>query len=231
MTNMNIAFINQIYTTNEVRIGTWVDGKPLYRKVFLDDTTFLPQLNGLTVVEDVDCLITQTGIVRQKTVGADSSFQNFGFPFSSESEYVITKKTLDNELKLFVVGNWSIYILTAIFEYTKTTDEPENLSLISQVYSVNETRVGTWIDGKPLYRRVLEIDSKSATSVIGTLEDYIVPIRVESYIIDKVKDYYPADQLGNIWITEDNKITYNPNGDNRKNCPMIIILEYTKTTD
>lgn len=111
------------------------------------------------------------------------------------------------------------------------TDANTALHDQGEVYSTQETRIGTWIDGKPLYRKVLETRSLSGSGVIGTIGDDKTPVRLECYITDAQNDWSAADQVGIMWIGKNGNVSYNPNGANRQNRPMILILEYTKTND
>lgn len=103
------------------------------------------------------------------------------------------------------------------------------------VYSTEEKRIGTWIDGKPLYRRVVSfpntnIPTKTATTVVTLSEDSEIKsvdglfrITTSPSVLRSIKRY--ADMDGrNIKIYNDissGTITVNGNA----------IVEYTKTTD
>ena len=109
-----------------------------------------------------------------------------------------------------------------------------------EIYSTEETRIGTWIDGRPLYRRTytLNIITNSAGAI--TLLD------VSDLHIDTMMDLYggftgltfnsglfdqPINGTYAIGLSEDktNLVAYtSSNNQNRIN---FIILEYTKTTD
>lgn len=52
-----------------------------------------------------------------------------------------------------------------------------------EIYSTEETRIGTWIDGKPLYRIVLTgTFTNSNNGRIFTFTDEIYPVRVSAFI-------------------------------------------------
>ena len=55
----------EIYSTEETRIGTWIDGKPLYRKAFIYDAT------GYTANKDI-------------TIYTDSTIDSFTFYYGLE---------------------------------------------------------------------------------------------------------------------------------------------------
>lgn len=109
----------EIYSTEEVRIGTWIDGKPLYRKVVNFGT--LPNAAEKTVAHNIDNI---DSICKVYGVTTNPSAATFSIPIAStvatKSIYVFTTKTN------VVVGAGSdrteftkTYI---IIEYTKTTD-------------------------------------------------------------------------------------------------------------
>lgn len=101
-----------IYTTDETRIGTWVDGKPLYRKVM--------QVNG----------INGTGDRKIGTINTSSSIKKFTGTFyntSNKGYYTLTGDAvqiycLNGEVKIKFVGDWGIGNVLVTSEYTKTTD-------------------------------------------------------------------------------------------------------------
>lgn len=102
------------YSTEEKVVATWIDGKPLYEKVFLLDDNIT---NGLVLTENVEHLITQTG----HWVQVEAPMEEQLFP----KEYTPTQSTMvsvrENNLTLFVMGI-NILRCTIIVQYTKTTD-------------------------------------------------------------------------------------------------------------
>ena len=109
-------------------------------------------------------------------------------------------------------------------------------------YSTNETVCGTWIDGKPLYRIV--INTTSPSNEIGTLYNtsslnidniinmYCVISASSGSTRLKVKlPYYFADNdAGTIWLEGDN-INLRLTSSTYRGQSTILFLEYTKTTD
>lgn len=110
-------------------------------------------------------------------------------------------------------------------------------------YSTEEQVIGKWIDGKPLYRKVLTTSTPSnlnVTTTILALDTTNIIQKFDGYII------YPEgtkNQHIPLNMTISNVVfhyTYSKNNELRmklstessyisKNC--VIILEYTKTTD
>lgn len=128
-----------------------------------------------------------------------------------------------------------------------------------EVYSVEETRIGTWIDGKPLYRKVIQVtnflssDSKVSFVVINKIKETMGIDELINYHIrttDKASSTISVGQSFIQWTYVANiNSTMNRNffcgvnngGDfsisstnwveSYKSLIFTIILEYTKTTD
>lgn len=111
-----------IYSTNEVVIGTWIDGKPLYRKVL--STVGLAGNTKKSIAYNIDNLdkiwiengfaINALRIVTVPMVGYNGNL-------SEKVDVWIEKQ--ENVVKLYANGgwgnDWTFYI---IINYTKTTD-------------------------------------------------------------------------------------------------------------
>lgn len=108
------------------------------------------------------------------------------------------------------------------------------------IYSTEETRIGTWIDGKPLYRRVVQITSPNATD---TYKYYNVPSPSPIETITKIDGVIHASSgfdspvncyRGDFWCSTQastNQIVVRVYGSWLISRPMDIVIEYTKTTD
>ena len=112
------------------------------------------------------------------------------------------------------------------------------------IYSTTETRIGTWIDGKPLYRKVISANSPSSTGSSAVISD----LSSLNYSFIKIADGCIFDTSGNFmesvnyyvnsgdysacWVrlTDKNLVMLIGNS-NRANKQCYITLEYTKTTD
>lgn len=119
--------------------------------------------------------------------------------------------------------------------------------LSKKVYSTNETVIGTWIDGKPLYRKVIDLncptcprdgtDDMANTDVSSLNIDYImfknINVILPSNAITSYDRFDTILKLGAItWydvankciITRHNRVDFNDSS-------ITAIIEYTKTTD
>ena len=102
--------LNNVYSTDETIIGRWIDGKPIYRKVFQNPTS----------VTDVSSLKIETPIKMEACIhiAKDKAYIIKSGPESGESRFCYL---LNNTLQ---VTAGSIY---AVLEYTKTTDDATTL--------------------------------------------------------------------------------------------------------
>lgn len=104
----------EIYSTDETRIGTWIDGKPLYRKVFQATTPSVQEAAVLSLDATYEAKMLE-GYIRPNNVNAWVPATG---PWSDL--YVMCDT---NEICLYAPNNryWNTLILIAV-KYTKTTD-------------------------------------------------------------------------------------------------------------
>lgn len=102
-------------------------------------------------------------------------------------------------------------------------------------YSTNEKLIGFWIDGKPLYRKILTGTTTSSVdsyySLSGINYDIITNIKVlvntPDYVVD-LSTYSNTGQNGVLIEKSQNRLRISNNNYAFYNSPVIIILEYTK---
>ena len=148
-------------------------------------------------------------------------------------------KTLKN-------GQWTpVNSVTSLGTATTTTaglmsaSDKEKLDNVTE-YSTTEQVIGTWIDGKPIYRKCLNtgtLPNNNTMSVNHGISDFAFATNIYGYVIDtsdntRIPLPYPAttatSSIG-IWVS-DTAVRINT-GKDRTNCSGVIVLEYTKTTD
>lgn len=120
------------------------------------------------------------------------------------------------------------------------------------VYSTEETIIGKWIDGKPIYRKTLVVTSPSSEAVTTNyqLEMQIdLPLRVEAFIVDtngvvynKGHQIFERNSSTNhfelsqgFWCWGSGNSSSNPNTlgcqvvfPSLLNLPMYVTIDYTK---
>ena len=105
---------NPVYSTSETVCGTWIDGKPIYRKVF---NITSPQQSNTDYVDvsslNIDKVVNLTGFYKNS-----SGF--FPIPlYDSASSYAVFFVSSSNYIRGRI---WSADYAYIILEYTKTTD-------------------------------------------------------------------------------------------------------------
>ena len=121
----SVRAVNELntYSTEEVRIGTWIDGKPLYRKTIIG-TSYLEGSISYFVDFNIipDTFVKGYGTLNSSAIGSlqigDIYWDtNRAITYASRIE-----KSSDNHIKLLWTKNLSIAKYEATIEYTKTTD-------------------------------------------------------------------------------------------------------------
>lgn len=105
---------NEIYSTDEMVIGTWVDGKPLYRKVYYFTSNVVsPSIKHN--IENVDWFTSVTGMIL-----LGNSFFPAGYVNNNGTVFL---SLYCDRTTLYLKGNQAYDAkVYAILEYTKTTD-------------------------------------------------------------------------------------------------------------
>lgn len=125
------SYINGLhtYSTTEKRIGTWIDGKPIYRKVFdINNPSFSGDtLNYNHGIANMDWLVDAKAIGIRS--GSGKTFQRFSRLGTVQSMDDVQRYGLDlGDIKAsgqvqFIKGNLqNLSRIILILEYTKTTD-------------------------------------------------------------------------------------------------------------
>ena len=113
----NTYSADSVYSTDEMIIGRWIDGKPLYRKVIQGNITSKDQ-SLFVVNENVKTMIS--------IYGYDSPDGIYYFPFNytqngSTQKAIFYKKDTDTiEFRSSSYNSGEVFVV--ILEYTKTTD-------------------------------------------------------------------------------------------------------------
>lgn len=110
----------QTYSTSEQKIGTWTDGKPLYRKTISINT---PPTTNNTEVYNFDKNFIIKNYYGFVTISASSQLIPINFYFTNEYNVAtyITKNTGKINMKVGSVS-YTNQQVTINLEYTKTTD-------------------------------------------------------------------------------------------------------------
>lgn len=134
---------------------------------------------------------------------------------------------------------YEAYIEPKIFVRNSNGVYEEFIKKNSEIYSTEEQRIGTWIDGKPLYRIIKEYD----VSAKEIQSNDISSIPYDTIFINFGKSFNrwvvnssasiiwntSDDDKGNVWINYEKKLNISNNSNATRH--YWITLEYTKTTD
>lgn len=218
-----------LYSTEERMIGQWIDGKPLYQKVCKKSfgTVIDKSLSSIdftdTLPIDVEYCMPVYAVCNMLIISQSWSNGAYWIRF-------IDSKNVETNRNIF-----SNQECTVIFKYTKTTDSPISIGSDTD-YSTEEKIIGTWIDGKPIYQRVLtDITISQSNSWVYCsdtlgIDKLISLIGFMRYPDSNTNVQTPYnDQSNHEWL----QIYYDrlyinssfPTWDHE------IIIQYTKTTD
>lgn len=112
-----------------------------------------------------------------------------------------------------------------------------------EVYSTNEVRIGTWIDGKPLYRKVYKFTTPSTEGKhdLGKCDEATEVVKVDGIVEEKdsyipIPRYWDSDTYFSYIVCKNSgahplqfRISFK--GSAHYGCPIWFIVTYTKTTD
>ena len=234
------------YSEEEQLIGQWVDGKPIYRKIIqLTETISLGYSNWISTGYVMKDMIP----ISVRAIYYDNNGENNTPPLAF---YI-----LNNILQLMSYRNGTQLITPnhyLVIEYTKTTDTSIdkkeivangiNMQLYDGThYSEDELLIGQWIDGKPLYRKVVPFTYPAGSTYYeGDIKAIDVTDVENIWISDgwldqgndisHLNNYYTSSCYCYTSIHKSNDKWYiyaRQMGFNNRNA--VAIINYTKTTD
>lgn len=139
--------------------------------------------------------------------------------------------------------NWLHFGVTFLCQDSISIVKKENLE-VDNIYSTEETIVGTWIDGKPIYRKVIDFGAlpNNTTKTYDTgdlkIDTFTEPIRGTTESATGFCSGVPFVHIGNNsygvsinYNKNTNKISVQTGYDRSVQIKTYVILEYTKTTD
>ena len=110
-TRGNANSVLEKYSETETVIGTWIDNKPLYRKVIVKET-----------FENFKANLDNPEFIKIYAIGVDDVDQYFNVPFAAlGGNYVVCHYAKSNDM-VIVGGSFSPVKMYYIIDYTKTTD-------------------------------------------------------------------------------------------------------------
>ena len=206
-------------TTEEINQREIIDGQLLY------DTT-----TGETYID--------YGSQRISTGSGNAIYIGTGTPTNPSTQLWINPEESILPINTEVINS---------MEGTETNKAPSVASVktyindkVQDVYSTTETVIGTWIDGKPIYRKVIQTTKANIESAINAL-NIDTPIYFYGLANSKygyswgANTYYPDEAGYSNWYhwsqTTPRQISWQFQNKFENNNNVLAILEYTKTTD
>ena len=116
------SILDEIYSTEEQRVGTWIDGKPIYRKI-LADIQLLNNPGTQNIQHDInniDNVINLKGFMKNSLESIP--IQSVYRPVPNSQYFDIGLLINDTNITLTYCTDRSSYKAYIIIEYTKTTD-------------------------------------------------------------------------------------------------------------
>ena len=230
-----------IYSNDEREIGVWTDSKPLYQKTVhisaLPSTPFVETLYPHGIA-NIDTICDFFGVVRwASTDGGVANFARMYIPASAPTttdKYMWRKdcswQLQCNKTNIVIATGSDRSGLNAdvTIRYTKTTDAPgggqwgTTGTPIDQ-YSTNEIAIGTWVDGKKLYRKCYK-DINTGTAYVNKdlCNNLGIVICTKAYCISWASNVFKNIQMGYNHVTK--KISFMESSD----YITTIVIEYTK---
>ena len=125
--------------------------------------------------------------------------------------------------------------------YLDSSSIVHNKTKLSDIltYSTAEQKVGTWIDGKPIYRKVIQKDgivSNNNNAVNHNISNFGTLVSARGYLFAQNQYYIlPRPSAGNLSYYVELQVSSTqvkfPTGTNANFDYGLAIIEYTKTTD
>lgn len=224
-----------MYSTDEQIVGRWIDGKPLYQKTIVKNNFQIIQdasfAHGISNVEHI--FIKESHL----TDNGNSNIVPLIWTDSYNGIYInATNVTFKG------TGTWGAETTRTIYltvQYTKTTDTAMEIGSDTD-YSTTEKIVGTWIDGKPLYQKTLDIGTLSGNDVqfslssVYGLTDIEHAWKVNGYLVNSggwEYDNFYLSTNDNANITVFNTVIRVVCSGYANVTGGKVTIQYTKTTD
>ena len=112
------------YSTNETVVGTWVDGKPIYRKVFKVPAGFVISNSSYsefpnTIIKNCDLLISAT-FMAANGLGTTTCNYSFHYATNPDGQLKALSPRNNTDDSIYTNSECKGYVMV---EYTKTTDK------------------------------------------------------------------------------------------------------------
>lgn len=106
------------YSTEEQVIGTWIDGKPIYRKVLSTGSSVISLSNNTwksIITQEIDIEVLLRGDIYQNNPSYPSLLNYISIQYSKDNGQFMAINTRGSNMEIMAESS-------LIIEYTKTTD-------------------------------------------------------------------------------------------------------------
>ena len=112
------------YSTNETVVGTWVDGKPIYRRVFKVPAGFVISNSSYSefpnaIIKNCDLLISAT-FMAANGLGTTTCNYSFHYATNPDGQLKALSSRNGSDDSIYMNAECKGYVMV---EYTKTTDK------------------------------------------------------------------------------------------------------------
>lgn len=244
-----VVMTSDIYSHEERVVGKYINEDGLYKPVYQRTFSFTSPstVNTKLVVVSSDILHAEELIGLSGWV---LSANGFSYLFGAEGSYYLL--ALSSEALVAQISNvgYANQPATATIQWIKTTDSWSDTKPIidggssEEIYTTEERRIGTWIDGKPLYRLSIETTVENPGTASAIME---LPAEAEVKMFQGFAKRVDNGAIYSLPNTEPNDVGHNIScyyeyskimvwagsevATRLKNGKFWAIAEYTKTTD
>jgi len=215
---------SDLYSTSEQLVGRWADSKPLYQKTI--------DLGSDTTIATTDTIISSVD-----TSGYDKILSAYGTKSTGEySQLNASPNGTGDKLALQAIGE-SKSVRYVTIQYTKTADSAIEIGSDND-YSTTEKIVGTWINGKSLYQKVIDFgampnNSTKSVSLGASGVDLVVSLRGIMYKTGysiMIPDISDSPTFVRLFYDKNNNQIKISNNLDQSDYSAYITVQYTKTS-
>ena len=235
------GFSPVIYSDTEREIGVWRDGKPLYQKTISGTTITGGQTTNVAHnIASIDEIINSEIIAHF----SDNNYWrtlNFAYNNGTTRDDWLGGYAIDATNIYFQIGTafsatldkWYANVL-----YTKTTDTAGSgkyttLGTPAVHYSSDEQIIGTWVDGKTLYRRTITDLSiaLNGNQWVGYSDINYIDKLVDLHTYSNVNGFFMSNCIAEYYYYPTNHTIYLCTVSSTFNRTInVMTIEYTKTS-
>lgn len=225
----NGIFAPVIFSDNERCIGVWRDNKPLYQRTYA--VTYGTSDNRIQLDFSPEVLMFVSGGTYNKQTSS-GNMVSYGFYVSSTDRLQIYYQSNSNSLLVQSVDSYITGTGYVTIRYTKTTDVAGsgnwNTDGVPTIhYSTSEQVIGTWIDGKTIYQRVLtglSLTTSRGTAYTITIQNHGIAQFIDSICLS-TQTRYRTVMHPPTWLSDANTIVIRSEENDTFDT---LIIQYTK---